>query len=239
MSTLKNLVDEIILERKKESLELFYNIDVFIQEFKDDENKQNNQATTPQLPAPQEAPNEPNVPNEQGGEEGTTATQEQPAEGFDEQGELLTEAIIKVKSKGQISVQKQDAMNIQTLQDLLDYLTDVKINEQTIVEKVLDKKGSKGGKKLLSDELQEIILILTGNGGDKKLADIIDKGDKVIIELDYGIELLNSIGFKINKNAGTDIFTVMLKKNGKILPGNFDLNTLNKYILYYRNTLVD
>jgi hypothetical protein len=230
MSTLKSIVDEVILEAKQESLKLFYDVDVFIQEFKDDKEETELApaagTTVPETPAPAAAtPPDNTVP--------ATA----PVESFDDSGDLITEAIIKVKAKGELVVPKEDALNIQTVQDLIDYLSDQTYQKQSIVEKVLLKKGTGGGSKIISPEIQEIILILAGLGGEKELGDIVDKGDKIIVDIDYGTEKLNSIGFKINKNAGTEVFSIMMKKDGKILPGKFDQALLNKQILFYRNSL--
>ncbi len=124
------------------------------------------------------------------------------------------------------------------MQDLVDYLSDKKHTEKSIVEKVLDKKGTQQSEtNIISPTVQEVILILAGAGGDQELADIIDKGDKVIVDIDYGTNKNTSIGFKINKNAGTSDFSIMIKKDGKLLSGTFEQSMLNKQILFYRNSL--
>jgi chemotaxis response regulator CheB len=235
MSTLKKLVDEIILEQKEESLKLFYEVDVFLQEFKDAEKEPEDQAqpaagtASPEEIKPEPIPTP--TPNE------TPTPEEEKKEDFSEKGNLLTEAIIKIKTKGELVVPKDEAANIQTIQDLIDYLGDKNHNEQSTVEKILGKKGTRKSVKIITPEVQEIILILMGLGGDKQLKDIVDKGDKVIIDVDYGPEKLNSIGFKVNKNAGADAFSIMIKKDGKVLSGKFDQSMINKQILYYRNSL--
>ncbi len=234
MSTLKNIVDEVILEAKAESLKLFYDVDVFVQEFKDEEPEPEAEPTI-EPAAGTTVPTEP-VPVATTPPDNTLPP---PAESFDDEGNLLTEAIIKAKAKGELIVPKEAALNIQTVQDLVDYLGDQAHSEQSTVQKILNKKGNIKGKKIISPEVQEIILILAGVGGEKELGDIVDKGDKVIVDIDYGIEKQNSIGFKVNKNAGTDVFSIMMKQNGKILPGKFDQALLNKQILYFRNTLED
>lgn len=237
MSTLKSVIDQVIFEAKLDSLKLFYDVDVFIQEFKDEKPE------VPEEPAPAEVPADTTVgtvnpaPGQPVVDPATVGT---PTESFDDEGNLLTEAIYKTKVKGEIAVPKEDALNIQTIQDLVDYIQDKKHSQQSIVEAVLDKKGTAKQVSIISPELQEIILILAGAGtGNGQLADIVDKGDKILVDVDYGTERLNSIGFKINKNAGTDIFTIMLKKDGKVLPGKFDQTILNKQILYFRNSLAD
>ena len=229
MSTLKNLVDEIILEQKEQSLKLYYDVDVFIQEFED---------KTPEetLPVAPEEPvvATPEVPAETPVDPAAIA----PTENFDEKGNLLNEKTFKTKVKGELTVTKEEAANIQTMQDLVDYLSDKKHTEKSIVEKVLDKKGTQQSEtNIISPTVQEVILILAGAGGDQELADIIDKGDKVIVDIDYGTNKNTSIGFKINKNAGTSDFSIMIKKDGKLLSGTFEQSMLNKQILFYRNSL--
>ena len=224
MSTLKGLVDEIIFEAKKDTLKVFYNIDVFLQDFKDDEEEVADEPVTPVIPpVDPNVPADPNVPVQ--------------AESNTKHGNQLNEAIIKTKVKGELTVTKEEASNIQTLQDLIDFLSDKKHTQQTIVEKVLDKKGSTIGETIISPEIQEVILVLAGTGDTTKLADIVDKGDKVLVDIDYGSSRETNIGLKINKNSGTDSFSIMLKKDGKILSGAFDQSMLNKQILFYRNSL--
>lgn len=235
MSTLKNLVDEIILEQKEQTLKLYYDIDVFIQEFEDKEPEEE----TPEEPVTAE----PIVPETPAVAPVDPAATIAPTESTIENQtllneETLTEAITKTKVKGELTVPKEDASNIQTIQDLIDYLSDKKHTEKSLVEKVLDKKGTQASEtNIISPVVQEVILILAGVGGDKELGDIVDKGDKVIVDIDYGTNQTTSIGFKINKNAGADVFSIMIKKDGKILSGKFDQTMLNKQILFYRNSL--
>jgi len=240
MSTLKNLVDEIILEKKIETLKLFYDIDVFIQDFK------NNEPTTPEPATPEPATpatpepttSEPTTPEAATPEAVSAAPTESTKISNNLLNEdILLEAIIKAKLKGELTVSREDAANIQTIQDIVDYLTDHKHIEKSIIEKVLDKKGTVKGKDILTPEIQELILLFIGAGSDKNLGDIINKGDKINIDIDYGTDKNDSIGLKINKNSGTTSYSTMIKKDGKILSGKFDRALINKQILFYRNSL--
>lgn len=237
MTTVKDVIQDVIFEEKKQNLKLMYNIDVFIQEFKDKEDEEPETPAAPQAgPEAPEAPEAPETPAEEptGGEEA--------AESFDDEGNLITEAIYKREVEGELTVPKEEAQNIQTLQDLVDYLSDKKHGQAKIssVAKVLGKnsKGSKNvkGEPIISPTIQEVILILAG-AGQSSLDDIIDKGDKVIVEVKYGKDKYDNIGFKINKNAGTDVFSIMLIKDGELLSGQFNQALLNKQILYYRNSI--
>lgn len=233
MATVKSIIDDVIFEEKNETLKLFYNIDVFIQEFKD--KKEEEPVVEPEVT---QAPTAPEVPPVVPAPDAAPAVA--PTEGFDENGNLLTESIFKQKVEGELTVPKQDAENIQTIQDLIDYLSDKQhsTEKKSVVQKVLDKKGKAETKgKILSPVIQEVILLLSGLGGEENLGDIVDKGDKVIVQLQYGNNKSDNIGLKINKNSGTEVFSIMIVKDGEILPGKFDQTLINKQILFYRNSI--
>lgn len=226
--TLNDVIKDVIFEEKQQQLKLFYDIDVFIQEFKEEGDDTAN-AEEP-VGTEQEA-----VPADT-----EQAVEAQPAEeSVSEEGDYLSESIYKRTVKGELVIPKEETMNIQTIQDLIDYLSDKnhKADKSSGIAKVLGKKQEKDDGKVISPIIQEVISILTGVGGDKQLGDIVDKGDKVIVELKYGKDKYDNIGFKINKNAGTDVFSVMIVKDGEILTGKFDQTLVNKQILYYRNSI--
>lgn len=231
MATVKSVIDDVIFEEKNVNLKLIYDIDVFIQKFKDEKDKE----TETEEPEVTQVPTEPEATPAATPEEETPAT-----EGFDDKGNLLTEEVFKQKVAGELIVPKEAAMNIQTIQDLIDYLSDKDhvAEKKTAIQRALDKKGKVQKKgKIISPLIQEVILLLAGIGGEEELGDIIDKGDKVIVQLQYGNSATDNIGLKINKNAGTDVFSIMIVKDGEILPGTFDQTLINKQILYFRNSI--
>ena len=148
--------------------------------------------------------------------------EEQPVQGEQpaQQEETLEEEIFKTSSEGVVSLPKEEADNIQTLEDLVDYLSDIK----------------DGGRRVINDVAEEIILTLAG-AGNAALQDIIHKGDKIIIDVDYGKNREDSIGIRVNKNPGSTNISLTMKKNGKIIPSDFDLNSFNRQLVYYRNSL--
>lgn len=221
MATVKNVIDDIIFEDKNVSLKLFYNVDVFIQEFRDKTKEEETPVPDEEVPTPE--------------------TETPPvAESTNEKDNLLTEAIFKQKAIGEIAIPKEDVMNIQTIQDVIDYLSDKDHmeNSKGTIQKVLNKDSKQTKGKILSPEIQEVVLTLAGMGGEEGLGDIIDKGDKVVVEIQYGNSKTDSIGFKINKSAGTDVFSIMIMKDGEILPGAFNPTLVNKQILFFRNSIV-
>lgn len=208
-----SIINEILYEGKSKSLQIFYNVDVFIQGFTKDETDKKvkepeiaPESPVPETPAPIPAP--PETP---------------PVENTNEKGNLLLEEIYKSKDKGEIVVPKEDTENIQTIEDLLDYLSDIK---------------GENGKQPINDLIIEIILSIAGEGG-RVIEEIVKKGDKIHIDVKYGESIENSIGLKVNKNSGSDTITLSMTKDNKVIPGTFDTAQFNKQIIFYRNSMVD
>lgn len=242
MSKINTIIKEILYEEKnKKNLKLFYKVDVFIQEFIPPEQEEIQPKTRPGKTQPEPPP----TPTGPTGPSGTTPLPTPPIEtplppaGITASiknytGNLLTEDIFKTKGKGEIIVPIEKAENIQTLEDLLDLLSDSKHNIKT---KSDDKEKTKKSV-IINDLVIEIILGVTGVG-NKPIQEIINRGDKLIIDVDYGFNIDNSVGFKVNKMAGSDTLTMSMKKDGKILTGTFDTPTFNKQLIFYRNSLLD
>lgn len=237
MATLKDIIQDVIFEEKTQNLKLFYDIDVFIQEFKEKEEQDD---TAEQDTESGDDADTNTVDSETAGTEQVDAgTESESNEDTIHNGEYLREAVYKRKVEGELVVPKEEAMNIQTLQDLVDYMSDKSHTAQkrSSVAKVLGKKGKEEDEgKIITPTIQEVILILAG-AGTGALDNIVDIGDKVIVQVMYGKDKYDNIGFKINKNSGTDTFSIMLVKDGEILAGQFNQTALNKMILTYRNSI--
>lgn len=199
---IKSVIKEILFEQKEKATKLFYNIDLFIQEFEDE--------TEPE-PEAQEKPKE----------EPAKEEPEAPEEETKSFGKILTEAIHKMKSSGEFVVPQQDAENIQSLEDLIDYVSDKKDKGKAIIDKLT----------------QEIVLSLA-DVGTKPIEDVINEGDKILIDIDYGLKKEDSVGLKVVKNAGTNSASILMKKDGKILASPFDIVAFNHQMVYVRNSLV-
>lgn len=130
-----------------------------------------------------------------------------------------------INTRGELVVPKEEAQNIQTLEDILDYLSD---------------KTDQSNRKILDDVILQVIRISSGvSDGSQALGEVIKKDDKLLVDINYGISLDDSIGFKINKLSGSDSLTISLKKDGKILSGKFDSQLFNRFVVeVYRNSLV-
>lgn len=203
-----DVVNSVLLgEEKEKDLKLYYKTDIFIQSFPEDEKEPEEKPVEPaaEPETPPEAPPEELPP---------------PVEDTKEKENLLTEDIYKVKTEGEKSIPKEEADNIQTLEDLVDYASDIK----------------EGGKSIVSKVAEEVVLTLAGVGKDA-LEDLIKEGDKVIIDLDYGTNREDCIGFRVNKVPGSNSISLSMKKNSKIIPGNFDIASFNRQLVFFRNSL--
>ena len=199
----KEILEDIFIEKIEKGIKIFYNTNIFIQEFPEEEEE-----TPPEeeIPPKKEAPSE------------KTSTEEDTKRRITS---LITEAIHKFQSSGEIDVPEEDATNIQTLEDLLDYISDKSVD----------------GKKILDDLAVEVALSLA-DIGTKPIEEVINKGDKIMIDVDYGSNKDDSIGFKVLKNAGSNTVSITMKKDGKVIPSPFDLPVFNRQVVYFRNTLV-
>jgi hypothetical protein len=128
--------------------------------------------------------------------------------------------------KGELIIPQNDAENIQTLEDIVDFLS--------------DKKDSKNNN-IVDDVILNVLQISSGTSdGTKALGQVIGKDDKLIVDINYGPEITDSIGLKINKLSGSDSLTISLMKDGKILPGKFSVNNFNRFVVeVYRNSVVE
>jgi hypothetical protein len=223
---LKNLISEVLYEEKNKELKIFYKVDIFIQKFPEEKKPEEGEVRKEQTKAETETPG--GVPGAPipGGAPGTQPPPATPlpAESVEvKKEELLAEDIYKSKSKGELAVEMDEVENIQTLQDLLDFIQD----------------SSKEGKnKIFDDASVEIILALADTTLGTPLEKVISKGDKVIVDIEYGTDKDDSIGFKVNKKAGSDAVTMSMKKDSKIIPGDFDVKIFNSQLISFRNRAI-
>jgi hypothetical protein len=188
---LGNLVDNVLLEKKNE---INKNLNIFF----------NINVLIQGFP-------ETETPKETPPEEDVTAQEEDVN---------LYEDIYKHKVSGELVVSYEEIDNIQTLEDLIDYLGDQRV----------------AGKPIISEAVEEIILALIGVGA-RGLEDLIHEGDKIYVDVDYGKEKANSVGIRVNKQGGSTSISISMKKDNKILPGEFDLEQFNKQLVFYRNSI--
>jgi hypothetical protein len=187
--------------KNKKSIKVFYRTDILIQGF------------------PERRAEEEEEPEEKTSEK-VGDTTDVTAESFNQKGILLNEEILKTSTNGEIVIPAVEADNIQTIEDLVDYLGD----------------NNEGGKPIINELVEEIILSVAGVGA-KPLENLVNEGDKIFIDIDYGKERQDSVGIRVNKQSGSSAMSISMKKDNKIIPGEFDIEQFNKQLVYYRNSL--
>ena len=214
---LENILDDVfftkkIEEEKKESgtsLKVFYDIDALIQNFPEEEEENKEKEEVKQTTPPKEV------------EQAETPTQEETEQKKEEINESveLNEDIFTFKAKGEINVDKNKVESIQTLLDLLQFV----------------KEQKKNGKPIINSLIIEIVAALAGVG-EKGVEDLVNKGDKILITIDYGFTKKDSVGLRINKTAGAKAVSLSLKLDNEIVPAAFNIIEFNRQLIYYRNT---
>ena len=238
MAKVKSVFDSIFLKEessskteKNKSLKLFYNMDIHII---------NPNKNPPQEPVQQEPVQQP-VPQQQ--------VPEVPAQPVPQQiPQISTESkMLKrvkmmleddftlgssdktdsddytYKNEGILNVPQDEFENIQTLDDLLDFMSDSK---------------DESGKQVLDEAAVELVLSMIGIT-QTPLEDLVKKDDKVFIDVTYGNKKDDSIGFKVLKRDGVNNLSIVMKKNNEILDAKFDLKSFNSQILEFRNGIIN
>lgn len=131
--------------------------------------------------------------------------------------DVLTEAVFRKKKNGVMEIDENASQSILTLNDLVDFMNDNKV----------------GGKKLLSPLVSEILLIMgQSNDDEKTIEDVINEDDRVKVLVDYGVNKSNSIGVFLNKKAGSNAVSFLMRKDGKNL-GPFNLKIFEQRLLMF------
>jgi len=201
----QKIIRQTLYERKEKSLTIFYKVDVSISENLEREQEQEQ---------PMEQPQVPEVPIQQ------PQVQQPPLTPIPNE-ETIYEETFTSKAMGKLQVQEDEIDNIQSLEDLMDYLSNKSVK----------------GNPVLNDGVAEIILNMATNGA-QSIADLISKDDKIYISVDYGKDKDDSIGFKAIKSSGLNTLSLVLKKDNKILPGQFNLQEFNRQIIFFRNSVI-
>jgi hypothetical protein len=227
---LNRLIDSVLFERSGRSLTLFYNIDISISETPEAKAELENPIEPEQQQPPQELPPEqqqqPMGQPMMGGQEQfgpeIQANQIPPmAPGAMPEETIYEEEEFTSHATGTAKIPENYIDNIQSLEDLLDFLSTKLVKNKVPV---------------LDAAVSEIVLNIAA-GGAESISDIINKKDRIIISIDYGKDKDNSVGFKVMKASGSNTVSLVMKKDGKVLPGKFDTQIFNQQVLFYRNAM--
>lgn len=208
MAKLNAIINEVLYESSKKTLKVFYEADVFIQDFPEDQEDDEEEGGEEQQQQPPQGGEEGGEEAQQGGEaQENQDTKVNPSR-------QLAEDIFQTKVEGKLTIPEEKAKAILTLNDLLEYLKDQEIDNRP----------------LMSELVIEVVLSLAGDDTQRAANEIISEGDKVNITLDYGFSKDDSIGLQVSKNPGVKMATLVMRKNGEPVTGNFSSSLFNQMI---------
>ena len=233
MARLRNIVDNLFLVEKnlsKEALKIFYNVDIFIH------NPNSSIPPTPITNTSNVVAQAPEVVQQQKTESFRSkikailneddptqpiAPEPVPETQVPEQSPTTSKDFIK-KTSGEINVERNEVSNIQTLEDLIDFISD---------------KKERSGNKIMDEVSIELILAMAG-ASNTSLDTIVKKEDKIIIEINYGHKRDDCIGFKILKRNGVTNVSIVMEKDGDVIDSPFDLKQFNSQLVLFRNSVM-
>jgi len=230
----------IVEEHVRKGLKIFYEIDLNLIKPKQEENLQNipTQQQT-QTPIQQVQPS-PQIDNTQIQQtDNTTQTTEMPPEQQIQQPEQdnkpdVNGLLSSVKTeeaaedseekvmrhfKGEYVCKTEQSDNIQTFDDLISILGDIK----------------KDGTNIIDDFCKEII-ILCANQNYNEIKTKIDKKSKIFVEIYFGYKKDDSVGVRFKKSENSDsLSSSILIDNQIVTLTKFNIDRVNQKIVEYRN----
>lgn len=126
------------------------------------------------------------------------------------------------KLKGEVELKKEKVDEIQTFQDIIEYLT----KEQVEGVSVLDD---------FSSEILNIIFTPQASQISQK----VDKKSSIFADIQYGFGKDDNVGVRIKKIANSDLISNVMIIDGSIINAPFNLMKVNERIIDYRNSLIN
>lgn len=230
----------IVEEHVRKGLKIFYEIDLNLIKPKQEENLQNI-TTQQQTQAPvQQVQPTPQIDNTQTQQtDSTTQTTEIPPEQQVQQPEQdnkpdISGLLSSVKTeeaaedseekvmrhfKGEYVCKTEQSDNIQTFDDLISILGDIK----------------KDGTNIIDDFCKEII-ILCANQNYNEIKTKLDKKSKIFVEVYFGYKKDDSVGVRFKKSENSDsLSSSILIDNQIVTLTKFNIDRVNQKIVEYRN----
>ena len=130
-------------------------------------------------------------------------------------------AIVR-KLEGEVELKKEKVDEIQTFQDIIEYLT----KEQVEGVSVLDD---------FSSEILNIIFTPQASQISQK----VDKKSSIFADIQYGFGKDDNVGVRIKKTANSDLISNVMIIDGSIINAPFNLMKVNERIIDYRNSLIN
>lgn len=126
------------------------------------------------------------------------------------------------KLEGEVELKKEKVDEIQTFQDIIEYLT----KEQVEGVSVLDE---------FSSEILNIIFTPQASQISQK----VDKKSSIFADIQYGFGKDDNVGVRIKKTANSDLISNVMIIDGSIINAPFNLMKVNERIIDYRNSLIN
>ena len=126
------------------------------------------------------------------------------------------------KLEGEVELKKEKVDEIQTFQDIIEYLT----KEQVEGVSVLDD---------FSSEILNIIFTPQASQISQK----VDKKSSIFADIQYGFGKDDNVGVRIKKTAKSDLISNVMIIDGSIINAPFNLMKVNERIIDYRNSLIN
>lgn len=137
----------------------------------------------------------------------------------DEEGTSVNDSEKVIRSyEGVVKLTDNQKDNMQSFEDLLDVLAEVK----------------KNGDSILDDFCIQVITLIANQKFDE-VKNLLDKESKIWIEIYFGFEKDDSIGVRFNKRQNGDLITCTLLINNEIVSTRFNISTVNQKIAEFRN----
>jgi len=125
------------------------------------------------------------------------------------------------KIEGQVELKKEKVDEIQTFQDIIEYLT----KEQVEGVSVFDEFTSEVINTIFSPQATQI-------------SQMVDKKSSIFVDIQYGFGKDDNVGVRIKKVANSDIVSNVMIIDGEIINAPFNLMKVNERIVDYRNGLI-
>ena len=126
------------------------------------------------------------------------------------------------KLEGEVELKKEKVDEIQTFQDIIEYLT----KEQVEGVSVLDDFSS-----------QILNIIFTPQAS--QISQKVDKKSSIFADIQYGFGKDDNVGVRIKKTANSDLISNVMIIDGSIINAPFNLMKVNERIIDYRNSLIN
>jgi hypothetical protein len=242
---------EFLFEETKKSLNIFYKFNINIKKLEKENPDQAPETPAPESQAPaqevqtQAAPEtaetpapEAQIPAPEASEIPSPEVQTQPGQSTDvpfssivteddkkkdDNIEINDDNNIVRKIEGQVVLDNDDVDNIQTVEDMVQYLVDSK----------------QDGVKVLDDFSAEIIKTLI-SANAQQVSQQIDKSSSIFCDIFYGYEKDDSVGIRIIKRKDNDSVSISMLVDNQIVPTKINnMDMINDRIVNYRNEKFD